>query len=119
MGNWTGATDHLHVRHRDSASERVAGNHDGARRVLGELSRPTVRPDGVDLAAEPVAGPLDGIIFHMNIPNRARGMQIKRGQLDYFDGGSVEVGPRVGCRVNQPGVPGPDLAALCLRSAAG
>lgn len=55
----------------------------------------------------------------MNIPNRASGMQIKRGQLDYFDGGSVEVGPRVGCRVNQPGVPGPDLAALCLRSAAG
>jgi hypothetical protein len=52
----------------------------------------------------------------MNIPSRTGVAQVKRGALDYFDGGSVAVSPRVGCRVNQPGVPGFDLAALCLRS---
>ncbi len=62
---------------------------------------------------------LDGIIFHMNIPSRAGLAQVNHGQLDYFDGGSVAISPRVGCRVNLPRVPGIDLAALCLRAAAG
>jgi DNA-binding SARP family transcriptional activator/streptogramin lyase len=62
---------------------------------------------------------LDGIIFHMNIADHTGVADVRRGQLDYFDGESVAINPRVSCRAKQPGIPGLDLAALCLRSAAG
>jgi hypothetical protein len=55
----------------------------------------------------------------MNTPDRAGVAKVKRGQLDYFDSGRVAVNRRVGCRFNQPGIPGLDLAALCLRPTVG
>jgi DNA-binding SARP family transcriptional activator/streptogramin lyase len=63
---------------------------------------------------------LDGVTFHMNLSDEAGAAEVRRGQLDYFDGGtSAAVNPRVGCRANRPGIPGLDLAALCLRSLTG
>jgi DNA-binding SARP family transcriptional activator/streptogramin lyase len=63
---------------------------------------------------------LDGIVFHMNLSDRAGVTRVHRRRLDYHDGGSVTaVSPRVACRARQPGIPGLDLAALCLRSASG
>jgi DNA-binding SARP family transcriptional activator/streptogramin lyase len=63
---------------------------------------------------------LDGLIFHMNLSDQAGAAKVHRGQLDYFDGGSgAAVNARVGCRASQSGIPGLDLAALCLRSLSG
>ncbi len=55
----------------------------------------------------------------MNVPERAGIAEVQRGQLDYYGGRSVEVNPRVGCRVHQHDIPGLDVAALCLRSGTG
>ncbi len=53
----------------------------------------------------------------MNIADRAGIAEVRHGRLDYYGGRSVDVSPRVGCRVSQPGIPGLDLGALCLRTA--
>ena len=62
---------------------------------------------------------IDGIVFHINVPERVAIARVRGGQLDYFEGTSTAISPRVSCRVNLHGVPGVDLAALCLRSNAG
>jgi DNA-binding SARP family transcriptional activator len=67
----------------------------------------------------PRPGHLPGIIFQVNIPNSAGVTQVKRGRLDYIDARGAALTPRVGCRVKLPGVPGLDLAAVCLRSVTG
>jgi hypothetical protein len=56
----------------------------------------------------------------VNLSDEAPAADVRRGQLDYFDGGrSAAVNPRVGRRANRPGIPGLHLAALCLRSLTG
>lgn len=62
---------------------------------------------------------LDGIIFQMNVPDDTGIAEVRHGQLDYYGGRSVEVNPRVGCRVHQHDIPGLDVAALCLRPGTG
>jgi hypothetical protein len=62
---------------------------------------------------------LDAIVFHINVSEPAALARVRSGQLDYFQGRRTAVNPRVGCRTMLAGVPGFDLAALCLRSAAG
>jgi hypothetical protein len=54
----------------------------------------------------------------MNVPGDTGVAEAQHGQLDYYDGGTVAVNPRVGCRVHERHIPGLDLAALCLRSGA-
>lgn len=61
---------------------------------------------------------LDGIIYHMNVPDDTGITEVQHGQLDYYNDGTVTVNPRVGCRVHQHGIPGLDLAALCLHFSA-
>ncbi len=61
---------------------------------------------------------LDGIVFHINVAERVAIARVRGGQLDYFGGASTAISPRVSCRSKLPGVPGLDLAALCLRSSA-
>jgi hypothetical protein len=58
---------------------------------------------------------LGGIVFHIDVGERPAIEQVRRGQLDYFVGRSTAVSRRVGCRTELPGVPGLDLAALCVR----
>lgn len=62
---------------------------------------------------------LDGIVFHINVSERMALAHVRSGQLDYFQGRRTAVNLRVGCRTSLLGVPGLDLAALCLRSATG
>jgi peptide/nickel transport system substrate-binding protein len=57
---------------------------------------------------------LDGIIFHIGIAAPTASARMRRGQLDYFGGRSTIVSRRVRCRHKLPGVPGLDLAALCV-----
>lgn len=59
---------------------------------------------------------LDGIVFHIDLEERSAIAQVRRGQLDYFVGRSTAISRRVRCRIKQPGVPGLDLAAACLRA---
>jgi DNA-binding SARP family transcriptional activator/streptogramin lyase len=61
---------------------------------------------------------LDGIIYHTNVPDDTGVTEVHRGQLDYYGGETVAVNPRVSCRLHQHGIPGLDLAAVCLRSSA-
>ena len=64
-------------------------------------------------------GRLDGIVFQIDIGERAAITRVRHGQLDYFTGRSTAVSGRVGCRTKLPGIPGLDLAAICIRSTAG
>jgi DNA-binding SARP family transcriptional activator/streptogramin lyase len=64
-------------------------------------------------------GRLDGIVFRIDIGERAAITRVRHGQLDYFTGRSTAVSGRVGCRTKLPGIPGLDLAAICIRSTAG
>jgi hypothetical protein len=57
---------------------------------------------------------LDGIVFHIDIGERSAIAQVRRGQLDYFVGRSTAVSRRVRCRIKLPGVPGLDLASVCV-----
>jgi DNA-binding SARP family transcriptional activator/streptogramin lyase len=76
-----------------------------------------VRPNPNYVGPRPRA--LSGITFQLNAaPDRAAA-RLRRGQLDYLEGARPPVSPRVGCRASLPGVPGLDLAAVCLRSAGG
>ena len=59
---------------------------------------------------------LDGIVFHIDVGERSAIAQVRRGQLDYFGGRSTAMSKRVRCQIKLPGVPGLDLAAVCVRS---
>jgi ABC-type oligopeptide transport system substrate-binding subunit len=54
---------------------------------------------------------LDAVVVHMDIGRRRGRDAVRRGSLDIYEDA---VGPRVGCRQRLAGVPGPDLAALCV-----
>jgi ABC-type transport system substrate-binding protein len=58
---------------------------------------------------------LDGMVFRIDVGERSAIAQVRRGQLDYFVGGSTAVSRRVRCQIKLPGVPGLDLAAICVR----
>jgi ABC-type transport system substrate-binding protein len=68
---------------------------------------------------------LSAIVFRINVARRRGVAGVRNGQLDFYDASTsavlrpVTIGPRVGCRSQLVGVPGLDLAALCLHSAAG
>ena len=57
---------------------------------------------------------LDGIVFHIDVGERAAIAQVQRGRLDYFVGRRAVVSRRVHCRAKLPGVPGLDLADACV-----